>query len=120
MLLLENLNVFVPSCDLLRSHDFLSRRHQVPEVLVYFSLISLFCHCGNTYLSFHFSFLTSLSPFIHFIFALLCLCFKFCLSQYHAYPVPEFLALLDSVTRGHGMGLLSVVRPSVRPWRNFL
>ncbi len=26
-----------------------------------------------------------------------------------------FLALLDSVSRAHGMGLLSVVRPSVRP-----
>ncbi len=26
-----------------------------------------------------------------------------------------FLALLDSVIRAHGMGLLSVVRPSVRP-----
>ncbi len=26
-----------------------------------------------------------------------------------------FLALLDSVSRGHGMGLLSVVRPSVCP-----
>ncbi len=31
------------------------------------------------------------------------------------------LALLDSVSRAHGMGLLSVVRPSVgRPCRNYL
>ena len=28
---------------------------------------------------------------------------------------PSFLALLDSVSRAHGMGLLSVVRLSVRP-----
>ncbi len=31
-----------------------------------------------------------------------------------------FLALRDSVSRGHCMGLLSVARPSVRPWRNYL
>ncbi len=35
-------------------------------------------------------------------------------SIYH--PAYSFLALLDSVSRGHGMGFLSVVRPSsVRP-----
>ncbi len=35
----------------------------------------------------------------------------------------RFLAMLDSVSRAHGMGLLSIVRPSVRqssrPCRNY-
>ncbi len=57
--------------------------------------------------------------------------FKTTFSWYHCGPklegplyyyFDEFLALLDSVSRAHGVGLLSVVRrPSVRrPCRNYL